>query len=252
MAEAVGAHLDRMDQANIYPVLPTVYEGHLHGLPITFQATPHAIVVNRHAQRFCSEYDFNLGEALDRRDPLTGAVVNLPAWLIADSRFLQSSPALRWYGAKDPKWLVRAPSIRALAERIGLVPEALAETVERWNGFCAQGHDDDFVRGENTWERYKSGRVDGKQTNQALGAVERGAFIAVRFNRAILGTKGGPRTNPFGQVLRKDGSVIAGLYCAGVAMANPIGTRAVGPGTTIGPCLTWGYICAQTISQSPG
>ncbi len=249
MAEAVGAQLDRMDQANIYPVLPTHYEGHLHGLPITFQATPHAIVVNRNAQRFCSEYDFNLGEALDRRDPLTGTSVNLPAWLIADSRFLQSSLALRWYGAKDPDWLVRAPSIRALAERIGLEPDALVHTVERWNGMCEQGYDQDFARGENTWERYKSGAVDAHQKNQALGKIDKGGFVAVRFSRSILGTKGGPRTNALGQVLRKDDSVIAGLYCAGVAMANPIGTRAVGPGTTIGPCLTWGYICARAIGE---
>lgn len=26
-------------------------------------------------------------------------------------------------------------------------------------------------------------------------------------------------------------------------MANPIGTKAVGAGTTLGLCLTWGYIC---------
>jgi 3-oxosteroid 1-dehydrogenase len=246
MAEAVGAHLDRMDQANIYPVLPTHYEGHLHGLPITFQATPHAIVVNAGAQRFCSEYDFNLGEALDRRDTLTGEPVNLPAWLIGDSRFLQSSPALRWYGGKDPNWLIKAGTLNELAEKTGLSADALTQTVARWNGFCAQGQDTDFARGANAWERYKSG---SDQTNLALGTLERGPFLAVRFNRAILGTKGGPRTNAQGQVLRKDGSVIAGLYCAGVAMANPIGTRAVGPGTTIGPCLTWGYICAQTISR---
>ena len=30
-------------------------------------------------------------------------------------------------------------------------------------------------------------------------------------------------------------------------MANPIGTKAVGAGTTIGPCLTWGYICGRNI-----
>jgi 3-oxosteroid 1-dehydrogenase len=79
-----------------------------------------------------------------------------------------------------------------------------------------------------------------------LGAIEAAPFVALRFNRSILGTKGGARTNGLGQVLRPDGSVIAGLYAAGNAMANPIGTRAVGAGTTIGPCLTWGYICAMT------
>jgi 3-oxosteroid 1-dehydrogenase len=67
------------------------------------------------------------------------------------------------------------------------------------------------------------------------------------FNRSIVGTKGGARTNPKGEVLRPDGTVITGLYAAGNVMANPIGTRAVGAGTTIGPCMTWGYICAKSI-----
>ncbi|KYB46051.1 hypothetical protein AB664_27480 [Brucella anthropi] len=66
-------------------------------------------------------------------------------------------------------------------------------------------------------------------------------------NRSIIGTKGGPRTNEFGQVVRQDGSIIPGLYAAGLAMANPIGTRAVGAGTTLGPNLTWGFISAETI-----
>ncbi len=35
---------------------------------MTFQAEPHSIVVNRHGQRFVSENDFNIGEALDARD----------------------------------------------------------------------------------------------------------------------------------------------------------------------------------------
>ena len=64
-----------------------------------------------------------------------------------------------------------------------------------------------------------------------------------------MGTKGGPRTNEHAEVLRGDGSVIAGLFCVGVAMANPIGTRGVGAGTTIGPCMTFGYICGLRLAR---
>jgi 3-oxosteroid 1-dehydrogenase len=46
-------------------------------------------------------------------------------------------------------------------------------------------------------------------------------------------------------VLREDGSVIEGLYAAGLAMANPFGTRAIGAGTTIGPNMTWGFVAAE-------
>lgn len=45
--------------------------------------------------------------------------------------------------------------------------------------------------------------------------------------------------------------MIERLYAAGLAMANPIGTRAIGPGTTPGPNMTWGYIAASTMISDP-
>ncbi|MBI3710101.1 MAG: FAD-dependent oxidoreductase, partial [Proteobacteria bacterium] len=222
LAAEAGAALARMDQVNVHPSMPTFYEGKLHGIPLTFQAEPHAIVVDRNGQRFVSEYDFNIGAAIDRRDPDTGAPVHLPAWVIADRRFPRLAPAFRWYAGKDPKWLVCAPSLRELAARIELPADALENTVARYNGFCAAGRDLDFRRGESIWEQFKAGGP-----NRALAPLEHAPFYAMPLNRSILGTKGGARTNARGQVLRPDGSVIAGLYAAGLAMANPIGTRAV-------------------------
>ena len=143
-------------------------------------------------------------------------------------------------------FLVRAGSLAELAKATDLPAGALEETVARYNGFVAAGRDTDFRRGESTWERYAAGG-DGSGGNPALGSIDRAPFVACRFNRSILGTKGGARTNASGQVVRPDGGIIGGLYCAGNAMANPFGTRAVGSGTTIGPCLTWGYICGLNV-----
>jgi 3-oxosteroid 1-dehydrogenase len=242
LAASVGAKLDRMDQANIYPSLPTRYEGRLQALPFPFQAEKHAIVVDRSGKRFVSEYSFNIGEALDRRDPLTRAPIHLPAWMIGDRRFLRRSPPFYWYARKCPNWLIKAGSIRDLAAKLGLPQEELVRTVDRFNRFCAAGRDDDFHRGESAWEKFKAGGPEN-----SLGSIEEAPFLAAPFSRSILGTKGGVRTNADGQALRPDGSVIAGLYAAGLAMANPIGTRAVGPGTTIGPNLAWGFICAESL-----
>lgn len=242
MVAQVGGALARMDQANVYPAIPTVYEGKPHGLPVIFQAEPHAIVVNSSAKRFASEYDFNIGVAVDWRDPGTGLPVHLPAWVIADSRLLSKAPPLRFYSGRSSNWLVRANSIRELAAKIGIPADTLEETVTRYNRFCEQGRDLDFHRGESPWEQFKAG-----SPGDALGDISRPPFLAAPFNRSILGTKGGARTNELGQVLRGDGSVIAGLYAAGLAMANPIGTAAVAPGTTIGPNLTWGFICGEAI-----
>lgn len=246
LAESVGAMLDRMDQANVYPTLPTIYEGHVHGLPAIFQAEPHAIVVNRGGMRFVSEYDYNIGEALDTRDA-TGAPAHLPCWIIGDARYLTRSAPMRWYARYEPGWIRKAPSLSVLAALIDLPAGVLGDTVERFNRYCAVGRDADFHRGESVWERYKAGWNDPAAPNPTLWPIERPPFVALPLNRSILGTKGGARTNARGQVLRPDGSVIAGLYAAGNAMANPIGTRAVGAGTTIGPCLTWGYICGKTL-----
>lgn len=249
LAASVGAELARMDQANVYPTLPAIYEGRPHGMPMTFQAEPHAIVVDRHAHRFASEYDYNIGEALDRRDPESGAPLHLPAWVIADRRFLRRSAVFRFHAAKEPGWIRRAESLAALARKAGLPEAALQATVERFNSFCRAGQDADFRRGESAWERSKAGPwING--ANPTLGAIEAPPFFAIPFNRSLLGTKGGARTNAHGQVLRPDGSLIAGLYCAGNAMANPIGTRALGAGTTIGPCMTWGYICGNALVRA--
>jgi len=244
MASRVGASLERMDQANLYPLLPIGYENGMGGLPALFQAHPHAIVVDRTAQRFVSEYDYNIGEALDRRDPASGRPIHLPCWVVGDVRFLRRPLMFRWLAHREKGWVRSAATIAALAGLIGLPPAALERTVERFNGFARAGADEDFGRGESIWERYKS-RSEANGKNRTLGGIERPPFVAVSFNLAILGTKGGARTNERGQVLRPDGSIIPGLYCAGNAMANPFGTRAVGAGTSIGPCLTWGYICGH-------
>lgn len=244
MAKAVGAKLDRMDQANVYPCLPTVYEGKPHGLPMTFQVEPHSIIVNRHGQRFVSESDYNIGEVLDRRDPVTGEPVHLPAWLIGDHRFLSRSLPFRWYASYAKNWVVKAGSLEELARKTELPESALTAAVARFNQLCDKGRDEDFRRGESGWEDYKA---HGPQNR--LGRIDKPPYIALTLNRSILGTKGGARTTAGGQVVREDGSVIGGLYAAGLAMANSIGTRALGAGTTIGPNLTWGFICAETLMK---
>ena len=247
MAEAVGARLARMDQANIYPVTNTIYEGKRHAKPLNELYKPHCILVDRRGTRFVNEGDPNVGVVLDARDAATGAPIHLPCWRIFDAQYAAGNRVAMWLGRRDPGWFRKAGSLAELARLVGLDPVALAGTVERFNGFVRAGRDDDFRRGETAWEMFHTENAARPNRNGALGTIEKPPYYAAPYHRAILTTKGGPRTNERGQVLRHDGSVIGGLYCAGVAMANPIGTKAVGAGTTIGPCLTWGYICGKTL-----
>jgi 3-oxosteroid 1-dehydrogenase len=236
---AVGATLAHMDQALIFPGVPTVYEGKLHTMPLPFHVEPNAIIVNRDARRFASEFFVDLGEALDRRDPSTRAPINVPAWFVSDARLRR--PVLRWYARHVPGWIRRAPTLEALARATGLPPGSLVETVRRYNRFCETGSDEDFGRGETISQRFKSGG------RTPLEPIARPPFVAMPLDRCIVATKGGLRTDALGRVVHREGHVIPGLYCAGAAMANPIGTRAISAGTTIGPNMTWGYICAKTL-----
>ena len=242
MADEVGARLDRMDQANIFPCLPTLYEGKPHGLPMTFQTEQHSMIVDGSGRRFVSETNFNIGEVMNRRDPETGALLHAPVWLVGDVRFFRASMPFRWYARKEPGWVRKAGTLDALARLIDVPAAELKASVARFNEMSDRGRDDDFQRGRSAFEDYKS-----HGATNPLGRIDKAPFYAMSFNRSILGTKGGARTNARGQVLRGDGTVIPGLYAAGLAMANPIGTRAVGAGTTLGPNMTWGYICANTI-----
>jgi 3-oxosteroid 1-dehydrogenase len=241
MAADVGALLGRMDQANIAPCTFTTYEGKRHAQPLYETYAPHCILVDRHARRFVSEGSPALGAAIDARDE-HGKLLHVPAWRIFDSRYARASKLSMHYAAKDPGFVRSAPTIEALAARIELDPQALRATVDRFNGWSKEGVDRDFHRGETAWERYYTG-------DRALGTVEEPPFHAAPFLYGTLGTKGGPRTNRHCQVLRPDESVIGGLYCAGIAMAGPIGTKAVGAGTTIGPCLAFGYIAGRAITR---
>jgi len=241
MAAEAGAALARMDQANIAPVTFTDYEGHRHAQPLYETYTPHCILVNRHGERFVSEGSPALGPALDERGP-DGRPKHLPVWRVFDARYTHKLSKM--YSDKDPGFVRTAPSVEALAGKIGLDPRRLVATVERFNGWSKEGVDRDFHRGELAWERYYTG-----DPRRALGTIEQPPFHAAPFLYASLGTKGGARTNARCEVLRPDGSVIAGLYCAGIAMAHPIGTKAVGAGTTIGPCLTFGYVAGKSIAR---
>jgi 3-oxosteroid 1-dehydrogenase len=67
-----------------------------------------------------------------------------------------------------------------------------------------------------------------------------------------LGTKGGLRTDVHARVLRADGTVIEGLYAAGNTSSPVMGHTYAGPGATIGPALTFGYLAALHLAAADG
>ena len=248
MAAKAGAHLERMDQALIMGTTPVMYEGRLQGQPAADYFLPHSMIVNRHGRRFVNEKQMNIGLAFAELDPETGTPRHLPAWRIYDGQ----------YAAKYPHAIPRkavqgnhfqAATLAELAHSIGVDAAGLAETADRFSAFARAGLDEDFGRGGTIWDRNRGG--DPRHSpSPTLGTIERPPFYAMPFKASFLGTKGGARTNERAEVLRPDGTAIAGLYAAGNVMANCFGSKGVGAGTTLGPCLTWGYIAGLNAATS--
>jgi 3-oxosteroid 1-dehydrogenase len=64
-----------------------------------------------------------------------------------------------------------------------------------------------------------------------------------------IGTKGGLVTDADARVLDTAGQPIEGLYAAGNTTASVTGRSYPGPGVTLGPAMTFGYIAAQHIAR---
>jgi 3-oxosteroid 1-dehydrogenase len=141
----------------------------------------------------------------------------------------------------------RATTLEGLASSIGVPPSQLLETVHRFNGFARSGHDADFGRGDSAYDNYYG---DPTMPHPAMDVIDRAPYYAVRIQAGDLGTKGGLVYNAHGQVLRADGSVIAGLYATGNNASAVMGNDYAGAGATIGPAMVFGFISAQHAAES--
>ncbi len=253
MAMEAGASLGNMPGAWWQPsgVVPgEQYEGRpLARFMASERAAPHAILVNRYGERFVNEgapYN-DLGRVLHHFDPTDCALRNLPAWAIMDSQYRRRYPILSLVpGTPDPAWLDKEESLVALAARVGIDADRLWATVGRWNAFVRQGRDDDYRRGESTFERASG---DPRYPNPGMGTIEEAPFYALPVHAGALGTSGGPQTNVNGEVLDVRGRVIPGLYAAGNVMASPTGAAYYSGGGTIAPAMTWGYLCGISAAR---
>ncbi|HEY0737530.1 MAG TPA: FAD-dependent oxidoreductase [Herpetosiphonaceae bacterium] len=256
MAMALGANLGNMSEAWWCPsvALPgETYAGQpLHRGDFTNRGLPHSLIVNRTGKRFVNEaLNYNdITKALLQFDPTIYDRPNLPAWLIVDQNYL-SRYALHSYipipGVPLPDWLIRADSLEELAGKLEIDPQALVQTVERFNEFARSGVDADYGRGATVHDRDYGDASHGP--NPSLGTIESGPFCAVPLHVGALGTKGGVRVNHESQVLHVSGQPIEGLYAAGNVMAGITGAGYPGGGATIGPAMTFGYIAGTCAAQ---
>jgi succinate dehydrogenase/fumarate reductase flavoprotein subunit len=254
MAQEVGADVGNLAEAWLYPGALIPGEEHesraLSRWVIGERTLPHAIVVNSDGRRFANEgANYNdMAKAMHTFDASAYRFPNIPCWSILDSQYRAKYPVLTVMPSDpDPDWLPKAETLNALAAALTIDARGLEATAERFNEMARAGRDDEFHRGETTYEHWLG---DPASPHPNLGTVERAPFYALPIHVASSGTKGGPRTNARGEVLDVRGRVIEGLYAAGNVMAGISGPGYFGGGGTIGLGMTWGYICGINAAEA--
>ena len=245
MALEAGAAVANMNSAWWFPAMrdPTMtYEGkplyHL-GAGRNVAGT---IVVNKHGRRFANEgttYQ-DYPKSLLAYDPIAVDFPNeSPVWMLFDRRTKDSQFVLNIMpGQPAPEWVIRATSIRGLAERIGVPPDTLVETMERFNANASRGVDPDFHRATVYWENFLAG---GPSPKANLAPINTPPFYALPIYLGTLGTNGGLRIDLDGRVRSLRGGIVEGLYAAGNTTANIFGSMYPAGGATIGPAVVFGH-----------
>jgi succinate dehydrogenase/fumarate reductase flavoprotein subunit len=128
----------------------------------------------------------------------------------------------------------------------------LRATIARFNGFASSGRDLDFQRGERAVEVLFNGAVEeapGRNNVTMWPIADSGPYYAALVTGGTLDTKGGPKTNPDGQVLGVNDKPIPGLYGVGNCVASASGRAYWAGGATLGPILAFAYRAANAANR---
>ena len=214
---------------------------------IAERAKPHCLIVDGSGRRYVNEAQSysRTGQEMYRHHQ---EVPCIPSWFIMDARHR----ARYSWGTHLPRhtpreWLesgyfTKAASIEELAMRIGVDPEELRKTVDRFNFLAARGKDEDYGKGERAYDRWYGDPT--VRPNPCLGTVAEAPFYAVKVYPGDVGTAGGLVTDERGRVLTSADTAIPGLYACGTSSASVMGHTYPGPGATIAPAMVFGRIAA--------
>jgi len=243
-----GAAIGQMEEMVGYQttLLPGTENNDVKPSAQRLTASPHAILVDQTGLRYLNEGGSYMAfcKAMLARDK------GVPSWAIFDAQLVRKyMVAGTMPGAKKLKaWqeaghLKTGDTLATLATELGMDPAVLTGTVERFNGFVAKNHDEDFHRGERAYDRWLGDPLH--KPSPSLGAIEKAPFYAMPMLPGDVGTYGGVVTDAQARVLREDGSVIPGLYATGISTASVMGRSYPGAGASIGPAFVWGYVAAK-------
>lgn len=257
LAEAAGgvADIRYADSAAWMPVSRVPLGGGRFGVfpHLLDRYKPGVIAVLKNGRRFCNESEsyHDVGAALTRAcEGQTETVM----WLVCDKACLAKyglgyvKPAPLPIGPHlRSGYLLQGRTLAELAAQAGIDPQGLEATVRAYNPPAERGEDPAFGRGKTAFNRYLADPEH--RPNPCVAPVAQGPFYAVRVVMGDLGTFDGLQTSLAGEVLRRDGQPIPGLYATGNDRASMMGGAYPGAGITHGPNMTFAYLTAHHIAD---
>ena len=260
MAEAVGGVVDIVfkDTSAWMPVSRVPYKNGEFGVfpHLLDRYKPGIIGVLKNGKRFTNESNsyHDVGAALMRA---CEGQKETAMWLICDKATIgkyglgYAKPApMPLGGLIRNGYLVKGATLAELAANSGIDAATLEKTVADYNVGAARGEDSAYGRGTTTFNRYLADPEN--KPNPCVAPILSGPYYALKVIMGDLGTFDGIKTSVVGEVLKRDGSAIDGLYAAGNDRASVMGGNYPGAGITHGPNMTFGFVTAHHIADKAG
>ena len=258
LAQAAGARIDESlpNAAAWVPVSRVPRGGGGFGVfpHLIDRAKPGVIAVTRKGRRFVNEAN-SYHDFIQALFQACAGEKEICAWLLADHR------AIRAYGLGFVKpwplplgphlasgYLLRGHTIRELADKAGIAADALEAQLNEYNTHARTGTDPVFRKGSTAYNRFYGDPEI--QPNICVAPLAQPPFYAVKVVVGDLGTYDGIATNGNAQALDANNRPIPGLYAAGNDALSIMGGNYPGPGITLGPAMTFGYIAGKHLAEA--
>jgi 3-oxosteroid 1-dehydrogenase len=252
MGLEIGAAIGLMDEAWWGPAVKFPSDDRARFFVIEL-SLPGSVMVDKQGQRYVNEampYGDKVAAMYAKNRPEAETV---PSYLVFDGNFRKKYPVgpllpgQQQSDARAPKdvmsLIAKADTVGELAKKLEIDASGLEATVAKMNEYARTGKDLDFGRGDSIFDRYYG---DTHVTpNPNLGPIDTPPFYGMRIYPGELGTKGGLVVDARARVLKESGEAIPGLYATGNCSSSVMGHTYPGPGSTIGPATTFGYVAAR-------
>ena len=226
-------------------------------LSMVDKSMPGNYTVNKNGERFSNESQNYVSFVDDMFKQYAEGNPCAPCYMIFDSNFRKNRPCgpllqgtmqpdssvpKEWW---TPSFLSKGDTLEELAEIVGIDPQGLLKTQAKVNKFSKTGKDLDLKRGDSVYDRYYG---DPSVTpNPCLASLDKGPFYCMVLYPGEMGTAGGLVIDVNARVLKADGVAIPGLYACGNCTTALL-PKYPGPGSTLGPAMTFGYLAAKHIT----